>query len=187
MAIDVRVEELRLGGAEAIARDPAPLEKFETDVVADAKSALRALAVRTALAAVLGALAAALVSSLALRSLIVGVVVGSVLVAGVLGATLGTWRAEAVAEPRYTGLLTTAPKAVGDLEAVIERFGQYRAQLVDLVQSLITLYGVGANLPSFDPSRATTLIVTELQHDWRWPVTWRCDPAPSDPRSTGDP
>ena len=159
VAIDVRVEELRLDEAEAIARDPALLEKFETDVVADAKSALRALAVRTALAAVLGALAAALVSSLAWRSLIVGVVVGSVLVAGVLGATLGTWRAEAVAEPQYTGLLTIAPKAVGDVEAVIERFGQYRAQLVDLVQNLVTLYGVGANLPSFDPSRATTRLL----------------------------
>ncbi len=159
LAIDVRVEELRLDEAEAIARDPAVLERLETDVVADAKSALRTLAMRTALAAVLGALAAALVSSLAWRSLIVGGVLGSVLVAGVLGATLGTWRAEAVAEPRYTGLLTIAPTAVGDVEAVIERFGQYRAQLAELVENVITLYGVGANLPTFDASRATTRLL----------------------------
>ena len=97
LAIDVRVEELRLDEAEAIARDPAVLERLETEVVADAKSALRTLAMRTAVAAVLGALAAALVSSLAWRSLIVGGVLGSVLIGGVLVATLGTWRTEAVA------------------------------------------------------------------------------------------
>ncbi|HEX2191632.1 MAG TPA: metallophosphoesterase [Acidimicrobiales bacterium] len=159
LAIDVRVDELRLDEAEAIAQDPAVLERFETEVVADAKSALRALALRTALAAVLGALAGALVSAVAWRSLIIGGVIGAVLVGGVLGATLGTWRAEAVAEPRYTGLLTIAPKAVGDVEAVIERFGRYRAQLAELVENVVTLYGVGANLPSFDPSRATTRLL----------------------------
>ena len=159
LAIDVRVEELRLDEAEAIARDPALLERFEADLVTDAKSALRALAVRTVLAAVLGGLLAALVSALAWRSLLVGGVVSSVLVAGVLGATLATWQAEALAEPQYTGLLTIAPKAVGDVEAVIERFGEYRAQLADLVENVITLYGVGANLPSFDPSRATTRLL----------------------------
>ncbi len=159
LAIDVRVEELRLEEAEAVARDPAVLERLETDVAADAKSALRALAVRTALAAVLGALAGALLGSLAWRSVIIGGVIGSFLVAVVLATTVGTWRAEAVAEPRYTGLLTIAPKAVGDVEAVIERFGQYRAQLAELVENVITLYGVGANLPSFDATRATTRLL----------------------------
>jgi predicted phosphodiesterase len=159
VAIDVRVEELRLDEAEAIARDPALLEQFETDVGSDVRSALRALALRTALAALAGGVAGALVSSLAWRSLVVGGVVSSVMVAGVLGAALTTWRAEAVAEPRYTGLLTIAPKAVGDVEAVIERFGQYRAQLAELVGNVITLYGAGADLPTFDPSRATTRIL----------------------------
>lgn len=159
LAITVRVEELRLDEAEAIARDPTVLERFEADVVADAKSALRTLALRTVLAAVLGALAGALVSSLAWRSVVVGGAIGAVLVAAVLGATLGTWRAEAVAEPRYSGLLAIAPKAVGDVEAVIERFGQYRAQLAELVENVVTLYGVGADLPNFDPSRATTRLL----------------------------
>ncbi|HWC11077.1 MAG TPA: metallophosphoesterase, partial [Acidimicrobiales bacterium] len=159
LAIDVRVEELRLDEAEAIARDPALLERFEADVVIDAKAALRALAVRTVLAALLGGLVAALVSSLAWRSLLVGGVVSSVLVAGVLAATLATWQAEALAEPHYTVLLTIATNAVGDGEAVIERFGEYRAQLAELVENVITLYGVGANLPSFDPSKATSRLL----------------------------
>ena len=116
LAIDVRVEELRLDEAEAIARDPAVLERLETEVVAEAKSALRGLAVRTALAALLGALAGALVGSLAWRSLLIGGVIGTGLLTGGLGATLGTWRAEAVMDPRYTGLLTIASKAVGDVE-----------------------------------------------------------------------
>ncbi len=159
IAIVARIDELRLDEAEAIARDPAVLEQFESEVVDDARSALRALAMRTLLVAIIGGVLGALASSLRWRALAVGAAVSSVLVGGVLGTTIATWRPEALAEPRYTGLLTIAPRAVGDVEAVIERFGQYRAQLVELVGNVISLYGVGGDLPTFDPSNTTTRIL----------------------------
>lgn len=158
VAIVAEVDELRLDEAEAIARDPALLEDFESQVVDDARSGLRALAIRTLLAATIGGLLGALANALAWRSLLVGAVASSLLVAGVLAGTVATWRPEAVAEPRYTGLLTLAPTAVGDVGAVVERFGQYRAQLVELVENVITLYGVGSDLPTFDPSGAIRLL-----------------------------
>ena len=159
VAIVVEVDELRLEEAEAIARAPARLDRFENDVVADARSAVRALALRSVLAALAGGILGALAGSLTWRSLLVGGVVSSLLVGGVLGAVVTTWRAEALAEPRFTGLLTIAPKAVGDVETVIERFGEYRAQLAALVENVITLYAAGANLPNFDPSVATTRVL----------------------------
>jgi predicted phosphodiesterase len=159
VAIVARVDELRVEEADAIARDPAVLETLEGELGEDGKSAVRALAYRTLLVALIGGVLGALASSLARRSLFVGVVVASVLAGGVLITTLSTWRPEALAEPRYTGLLTMAPRAVGDVESVIERFGQYRAQLSELVENVITLYGVGSDLPTFDPSDATTRLL----------------------------
>ncbi len=152
VAIVAEVDELRLEEAEAIARDPALLQKFENQVVDDARSGLWALAIRAFLAAAVGGLLGALASSLAWRSLLVGAVTSSLLVGGALAGTAATWRPQALAEPRYTGLLTLAPTAVGDVGAVVERFGQYRAQLVELVENVITLYGVGSDLSTFDPS-----------------------------------
>lgn len=152
VAIVAEVDELRLEEAEAIARDPALLQKFENQVVDDARSGLWALAIQALLAATVGGLLGALASSLAWRSLLVGAVASSLLVGGALAGTVATWRPQALAEPRYTGLLTLAPTAVGDVGAVVERFGQYRAQLVELVENVIMLYGVGSDLSTFDPS-----------------------------------
>lgn len=158
VAIVAEVDELRLGEAEAIARDPALLEKFESQVVDDARSGLRALAVRALLAATVGGLLGALANAVAWRSLLVGAVASSLLVGGAVAGTVATWRPQALAEPHYTGLLTLAPTAVGDVGAVVERFGQYRAQLVELVENVITLYGVGSDLSTFDPSGSIRLL-----------------------------
>ena len=68
-----------------------------------------------------------------------------------LGAA-ATFNANAVSEPRYSGLLTRAPAAVGDVEAVLDRFGEYRAQLGDLVDNVATLYLAGEQLPTFEPA-----------------------------------
>jgi predicted phosphodiesterase len=65
-----------------------------------------------------------------------------------LGAA-ATFEPNAVSEPRYTGLLARAPTAVGDIEAVLDRFGEYRAQLSDLVDNMATLYLAGSELPTF--------------------------------------
>ena len=158
VSIVAEVDELRLEEAEAIARDPALLEKFESQVVDDARSGLRALAIRALLAATVGGLLGALANALAWRSLLVGAVAGSLLVGGALAGTVATWRPGAVAEPRYTGLLTLAPTAVGDVGAVVERFGQYRAQLAELVENVIALYGVGSDLSTFDPFGSIRLL-----------------------------
>jgi predicted phosphodiesterase len=74
----------------------------------------------------------------------------------VLGVTTtATFDAEAVAEPRYSGLLTVAPTAVGDVEGVVDRFGEYRTQLTDLVGNVVTLYRTAQGLPTFDPDDGT--------------------------------
>jgi predicted phosphodiesterase len=115
------------------------------------RSALVGLAVRCVLVALLGGIAGALVARLSWRSALAGAGVAGLLVVTVGAGAAATFDAGAVAEPRYTGLLTRAPTAVGDVEAVLDRFGEYRAQLSDLVDNVATLYLAGEELPIFEP------------------------------------
>jgi predicted phosphodiesterase len=70
-----------------------------------------------------------------------------------------TFDANAVAEPQYSGLLTIAPTAVGDVEGVLERFDDYQAQLTDLVGNVANLYGAAQGLPTFDPDDGTVRVL----------------------------
>ena len=56
-------------------------------------------------------------------------------------------------------MLTVAPTAVGDVEGVIDRFGEYRAQLTDLVGNVVTLYRAAQGLPTFEPDDGTVRIL----------------------------
>lgn len=149
IGLTLRVDELRLAEAERIADDPAVLESLEDDIASDARRALELIALRCAVVAVIGGALFGFAASPRLRSLAHGAATGAVF-AGVLGAaTYTTFDAEAVAEPEYSGLLTVAPTAVGDVEGIVDRFGEYQAQLTDLVGNVVTLYRAAQGLPTF--------------------------------------
>jgi predicted phosphodiesterase len=159
LRLDLRVDELTLDEAERIAEDPALVDELGDDVADEVRRALVRLAIRCAVLAVAGGLAGALAARLTWRSAATGLVMGALLVGAVGGGTAATFNAEAVAEPRYTGLLTAAPTAVGDVESIVERFGEYRAQLSDLVANIVTLYQATEALPTFQPTDGTVRLL----------------------------
>jgi predicted phosphodiesterase len=159
LGIELRVDELRLDEAERIARDPTVLDSLEDDIANDARRALLFLALRGLVVAVIGGCIAAFAVSPRLRSLVIGAVTGTALAALLGVTTIATFDAEAVVEPRYSGLLTVAPTAVGDVEGVVERFGEYRAQLTELVGNVVTLYRAAQGLPTFDPDDGTVRVL----------------------------
>ena len=159
IGLELRVDELRLDEAERIAGDPTVLASLEDEIAADARRALLLLAFRGALVAVVGAALAALAASPRLLSAAVGAATGAVFAAALGLSAAATFDADAVAEPRYSGLLTVAPSAVGDVEGVVERFGEYRAQLTKLVGNVVTLYRAGQGLPGFDPDDGTVRVL----------------------------
>lgn len=159
IGLEVRVDELRLDEAERIARDPTILNSLEDEIARDARRALLLLALRCLVVAAIGGSVAAFAASPGIRSVIAGAAAGSLL-ATVLGAgAAATFDTSAIAEPRYSGLLTVAPTAVGDVEGVIDRFGEYRAQLSDLVGNVVTLYRAAQGLPTFDPDDGTIRVL----------------------------
>jgi predicted phosphodiesterase len=153
--LDLRVEELGLAEAERIADNPQVIDNLGDDVADDVRGALVRLVLRCMLVATVGGVVGALAARLSWRSALAGVATGAVLVVGAGAGAAATFDANAVAEPRYTGLLSRAPTAVGDVEDIIDRFGEYREQLSDLVGNVVTLYLAAEDLPTFAPDGDT--------------------------------
>ncbi len=151
VVLDLRVDEIGVADAERIADDPTAIDRLGDDAADEVRSALVGLVVRCAIVALLGGVAGALAARLSWRAVATGAGMAGLLVATLGLGALATFRADAVSEPRYTGLLTRAPTAVGDIEAVLDRFGEYREQLSDLVDNMATLYLAGSELPTFEP------------------------------------
>ncbi|HEX2564651.1 MAG TPA: hypothetical protein VHK25_12080, partial [Acidimicrobiales bacterium] len=107
--LDLRVEELGLTEAERIADNPQVIDDLGDAVADDVRGALVSLVLRCLLVATVGGVAGALAARLGWRSALVGLATGALLVVGAGAGAAATFDANAVAEPRYTGLLSRAP------------------------------------------------------------------------------
>ena len=80
------------------------------------------------------------------------------------GTAAATWNPEAINEPRYTGLLASAPSVVGDAGDIVTDFKKYEKQLAKIVTNVSRLYDVTSTLPAFAPTASTihVLFVSDL-------------------------
>lgn len=159
LTLELRVDELGLEEARRIASDPRLIESLGDDVADEVGSAFRDLALRCAALGVVGGLIGAVVARHNWRAGMAGTAIGLLVVVTIGAGTAGTFNARAVSEPRYSGLLTLAPQAVGDVEAIIDRFDEYRVQLSELVGNVVTLYLEAEGLPTFDPGDSTVRLL----------------------------
>jgi predicted MPP superfamily phosphohydrolase len=91
------------------------------------------------------------------------------LLAGTIGVI--TFNPQSVAEPRFTGILASAPQVVGDAKSIVSRFGAYRAQLARLIGNVSRLYDVTSTLPTYEPD-PTTIRVLHVSDIHLNPVAW---------------
>jgi predicted phosphodiesterase len=155
----LRVDELRLEAAERFANDPSLLEQVGDDLIGDVRSAVLRLALRCLGVAVAGGLVGALAAHVRWRSALVGTVIGALVVGATGAGAAATYEPGAVSEPEYTGLLTIAPTAVGDVQSIMENFGRYRLQLAELVGNVVTLYEAAQGIPDLDPGNGTIRVL----------------------------
>lgn len=113
---------------------------------------------QAALRALLWSLACAFLGAAVLCALVTrswrGVASGLVVLTGstailALG-TVATFDSARLAQPRFTGLLSSAPYVQRRTETLAARLESYRSGLADFVQSVTTLYAVGQQLPRVD-------------------------------------
>ena len=147
VSLGVRVSQLREDAARAIVADPEQLRGLGAEVNSDLRAGLTSLLVRTVVVTLLGA---ALLGLLVFRrwpATLAAAGSGAAALAVAAAITYATVDERALAEPKFTGLLASAPTAVGDVRDIVERFDAYQLQLGRLVSNVSELYAVTSRLP----------------------------------------
>lgn len=155
----VQVAQLRSEAARSIVADPASLRGLGEDVNDDLRQAVQELVLRTLLVTVAGAALLGLLVFRRGRATLAAAGSGLAALVAAAGVIALTIDQRALAEPRYTGLLASAPTAVGDVRDVVERFDAYRLQLGRLVANVSELYSVTSALPVFTPDDDTVRVL----------------------------
>jgi len=172
LQVVIDVEQLNITDTRRIFAEPASLRGLEDSVLDDVRSGIWRLALRSLAAAGLGAtLLGALVFRRRLRqAAVAGGLSFAITAAGMTIAGL-TWDPKSLAEPRYTGLLTSAPSVVGDARSIVGRFSDYSDELAKLVTNVSRLYDVTSSLPAYspDPTTIRVLHVSDLHLN---PAAW---------------
>lgn len=171
LRLDAQVSRLRPEPARRLIEHPNELERLTTTIGGEVRHGVIMVAAR---AAGLGVGCAALAGLVVFRSWRYGlrtgaVGFGAVLAVGALAVT--TFNPQSVVEPRFTGLLASAPQVVGDAQNLVRRFDTYRAQLAQIVGNVSRLYSATSALPIYEPD-PTTLRVLHVSDIHLNPVAW---------------
>jgi predicted MPP superfamily phosphohydrolase len=157
--LGVQVSQLRGDAARAIVANPAQLSSLGADVDRDLRAGVTDVVVRTALVTVVGSIALGFLVFRRWRQTMAAGGAGLAALV-VVGAWTGlTFDERSLAEPRFTGLLASAPTAVGDVRDIVERFDAYTLQLGRIVTNVSELYAVTSRLPSFTPTDDTIRVL----------------------------
>jgi predicted phosphodiesterase len=170
--LDVNVDQLDPARSQALVDHPERLSGLQDEVTGDVEHGTRDLAVRSCVAVVAGATALGLaVYRRPRRALAAGGLALALLAAS--GATAyATWNPKSVLEPKFSGLLSSAPSVVGNARSIVTEFDVYQKELARLVTNVTKLYDVTSTLPAYrpDPSTIRVLHVSDIHLN---PASWK--------------
>jgi len=157
--LEVGINQLRPEAAHSIATNPNALRGLGAEVDADLRAGVRDLLLRTVVVTVVGAAALGLLVFRRLRRTLAAAASGvaALVVVGVV--TFVTADSRSLAEPRFTGLLASAPGAVGDVRDILASVDAYGLQLGGLVVNVTELYTVTSGLQTFVPDDGTLRVL----------------------------
>lgn len=171
--LHLQVDVLRVDDSEAreLVADPRRIAGLGDRVTTDVREGVRGLVWRSAVASAAGAsLLALLMWRRAGRTLAAAGTAFAVLAsAGVVAAV--TWEPRAITQPRFDGLLASAPSLVGSAQSLVTDFAKYEDQLAQIVTNVSQLYDTASNLPTFasSPDTVVALHVSDLHLN---PAAW---------------
>ncbi len=170
--LDVDVDRLDPDRAQALVDHPERFSGLQDEVTEDIQKGTRDLAVRSCVAVVAGATALGLaVYRTPRRALAAGGTALALLAAS--GATaFATWNPKSVLEPRFSGLLASAPSLVGNARSIVTEFDIYQKELARLVTNVTKLYDAASTLPVYepDPNTIRLLHVSDIHLN---PAAWQ--------------
>ncbi|MFD7439176.1 metallophosphoesterase [Streptomyces sp. NPDC059861] len=170
--LDVNVDQLDPERSQALVDHPERLSGLQDEVARDVGHGALDLAVRSCVAVVAGATALGLaVYRRPRRALAAGGIALTLLAAS--GATAyATWNPKSVLEPRFSGLLSSAPSLVGDARSIVTEFDVYQQELARLVTNVTKLYDATSTLPAYRPD-PTTIRVLHVSDIHLNPASWK--------------
>jgi predicted MPP superfamily phosphohydrolase len=169
--LQVDVDQLDPERSRDLVDHPERISGLQDSVTEDVSSGIRTLAVRSGVAVVVGATALGLiVYRRPRRALATGGLALTLLAASGVTAW-GTWNPNSVLEPRFSGLLSSAPSVVGNARSIVSDFDVYQQELARLVTNVTKLYDATSTLPAYQPD-PTTIRVLHVSDIHLNPASW---------------
>ncbi|MFC8571429.1 metallophosphoesterase [Streptomyces sp. NPDC057245] len=170
--LDVNVDQLDPARAQALVDHPERLSGLQDEVAQDVGHGTLDLAVRSCVAVVTGATTLGLlVYRRPRRALGAGGLALTLLLASG-GTAYATWNPDSVLEPKFSGLLSSAPSLVGNARSIVTEFDVYQQELARLVTNVTKLYDVTSTLPAYQPD-PTTIRVLHVSDIHLNPASWK--------------
>ena len=135
----------------ALLVQPDGVNRASATAVDDITQGVARLALRGVAAGLLGAMALAALVFRSMRRVALCGGLALLAVTGSLATALLTFRQQALAEPRYQGLLQNARAVVGDARRIADQYDAYRDQLQRMVVNVSRLYTTISTLPVYVP------------------------------------
>ncbi|MGW3626289.1 metallophosphoesterase family protein [Streptomyces sp. NPDC000880] len=169
--LDVDVDQLDPARSQALVEHPERLSGLQDEVAHDVTAGTTELAVRSCVAVLSGATALGLaVYRRPRRALAAGGLALALLTASGISA-YATWNPKSVLEPKFSGLLSSAPSVVGNARSIVTEFDVYQQELARLVTNVTKLYEATSTLPTYrpDPRTMRVLHVSDIHLN---PASW---------------
>ncbi|MFJ6573752.1 metallophosphoesterase [Streptomyces sp. NPDC091292] len=170
--LDVDVDQLDPVRAEALVKHPERISGLQDEVARDVGQGTLDLAVRSCVAVVAGATALGLVVYRRPRRALAAGGLALTLLAASGATAFATFNPNSVLEPKFSGLLSSAPSVVGNARSIVSEFDVYQKELARLVTNVTKLYDVTSTLPAYqpDPSTIRVLHVSDIHLN---PASWK--------------
>ena len=170
--LDVNVDQLDPLRSQALVDHPERLSGLQDEVTHDVEHGTLDLAVRSCVAVVAGATTLGLAVYRRPRRALAAGGLALTLLASCGATAYATWNPESVLEPRFSGLLSSAPALVGNARGIVTEFDVYQKELARLVTNVTKLYDVTSTLPAYTPDPATlrVLHVSDIHLN---PASWK--------------
>ncbi|MGW5867554.1 metallophosphoesterase family protein [Streptomyces sp. NPDC055239] len=170
--LDVDVNRLDPVRSQALVDHPERLSGLQDEVTKDVEHGTLDLAVRSCAAVVAGATGLGLAVYRRPRRALAAGGLALALLAASGAAAYATWNPKSVLEPKFSGLLSSAPSVVGNARNIVSEFDIYQQELARLVTNVTKLYDATSTLPAYqpDPSTIRVLHVSDIHLN---PASWK--------------
>ncbi|MBO0516667.1 metallophosphoesterase family protein, partial [Streptomyces beijiangensis] len=169
--LDVDVDRLDPVRSETLVQHPELFSGLQSEITRDVEHGTLNLALRSCAAVVAGATTLGLAVYRRPRTALAagGLALALLTASGV--SAYATWNPKSVLEPKYSGLLSSAPQLIGSARSIVTEFDVYQQELARLVTNVTRLYDATSTLPAYrpDPGTIRVLHVSDIHLN---PAAW---------------